>query len=114
MSKKIWILIIVVAIIGIIIAMKSGSSKITVSQNGELKGEYSLNDVIKTGKPYECTFLKTDGASNVTGHVTESGGQARMDLDIEVRAQDGGNFASHSIMKDGLVYIWTSIQPIGY
>jgi len=115
MNKKIGIAaVIILIIIFVIVAKKGGTGNISKGENGQLKGEYSLQDIINLKNPYECTFMKNDGASNLSGHVRIAESKVRADLDIEYRAQDGGNFASHFIMMDGLSYIWTSLQSVGY
>ncbi len=114
MKKNTLILIAAVVIaFGLFYVFGKGGTPVA-NQEGVIQGEYTLQDIIDKKEPYECTFVKNDGASNISGAIKVGDDKVRADFDITLQAQDGGSFASHFIMKDGTNYVWTSIQPVGY
>lgn len=108
------VVILVAIIAGIIYISKGASSTPVANEDGTLEGKYSIEGIAALNKPYRCTFLKNDGASQVNGSITIAEGMVRGDFDIRLEAQDGGEFSSHFIMRDNVNYTWTSIQPIGF
>jgi hypothetical protein len=91
-----------------------GEKALVIGQDGSIKGEYSLQSIMNLGLSYECTFMKNDGSSNISGAIRIADGSARGDFDIVLGDQDGGSFTSHFIMRDSINYVWTSLQPVGY
>ena len=84
-----------------------------VGVDGKIEGNYAIEGIMRLGKPYECTFEKTDGASRIAGIIhTDSKniyGEFRIKTD-----QMKDEFNSFLITKDEEAYIWTSLQNIGY
>jgi hypothetical protein len=115
-NKIIFLVVGILVVIAIYTFSKGGvlTNSIVVNEDGSIEGEYSVMDIMTLNRPYECTFNKTDGASHISGAIKTAEGKVRADLDIELRAEDGGNFASHFIMRDDMTYVWTSLQAVGY
>ncbi len=96
---------------------------VIIMEGGIIKGNYSIDDILGIGVHYKCTFLKTDESSRISGIVRMAEDKIRGDFDIDLISTgsnlgDSGegnvSFASHLIIKEGLAYSWTSLQPIGY
>ncbi len=113
-KQKIVIIIGVIVVIALVVIFGGQGSKPVAREDGSIEGEYSIKNIMDLGKPYECTFNKSDGASSVTGALRIHEGKVRGDFDIHLEALDGGSFASHLIINEGYSYNWTSIQPIGF
>ncbi|MFH0804121.1 MAG: hypothetical protein V1896_00780 [Candidatus Zambryskibacteria bacterium] len=118
MKKITWFVIIIIIIIG---GFYLFVYKAPVTQQSEKVSENrSIADIIALGKPYECSFSKSDGSSRVAGVIRIADGKVRGDFDLNMIIPEGvqqegpSNFASHLIIKDGISYIWTSLQAIGY
>jgi hypothetical protein len=85
-----------------------------VGADGKINGNYSIADVMVLKKPYQCTFEKTDGASNVVGTVYTDGSQIYGEFKIKTDSIKN-EFTDFLIIKGGESYTWTSIQQnIGY
>lgn len=105
---------IVLVIIGIFLFGYEGKSQIpVVGTDGKIDGNYAIEGIMRLGKPYKCTFEKTDGTSKILGIVrTDSKnvyGEFRIRTDLTK-----SEFNSFLIMKEGEAYIWTSLQNTGY
>ena len=83
----------------------------TVGADGKIVGSYSIVGIETLGKPYECSFSKSDGSSKVTGTIRIAESKFRGDFDINVAST---SFASHFIITNNTTYTWTSLGPIGY
>jgi len=114
MNKKNVIIAVVVLAVIVLMVVFTGGSRVNIADDGKLTGEYSIKDVLNLKQPYECTFMKDDGASTINGALRIAEGKVRGDFDIKLSDKDGGSFASHLIIKDDVSYSWTSIQPIGW
>jgi hypothetical protein len=84
-----------------------------VGANGEINGNYTIEGIMKLGKPYVCTFEKSDGTSSVSGVVHTDGQKIYEEFKIKTDLVKNG-FNSFLLMKDGIAYTWTSLQNIGY
>lgn len=113
-KQKIGIILGVLVVIVLVFIFGREGGVPVAKEDGSIEGEYSIKNIMDLGKPYECSFAKTDGASSITGGLRISEGKVRGDFDITLQALDGGSFASHLIVNDGYSYSWTSIQPVGY
>lgn len=107
----IFILIVMVAIIAIVL-WRGGSAPV-LSQDGTLRGEYSVLDIMKTEESLQCDLRSFDETSSIVGSVVVAEGKARGDFDI-ASSQLEAPFASHFILDDDVVYTWTSLASIGY
>lgn len=97
---------------------------VLIMADGKITGNYAIKDILELEVPYECNFNKTDTTAQVSGLVRMAEGKVRADFDIQINPQatnfgDSGTdqrafFASHFILKDGVNYIWTSLQNTGY
>ncbi|MEK7642368.1 MAG: hypothetical protein AAB392_01090 [Patescibacteria group bacterium] len=100
------------------------SEGILINQDGIIEGNYSIEDIQGVGKPYDCSFRKTDELAQVSGSIrlTENMVRGDFDIDIDPKATNFGDsdtgtrafFASHFIVAEGVTYTWTSLQNIGY
>lgn len=85
----------------------------TIGIDGRINGNYAIEGIVGLGKPYVCTFEKTDGASKILGIIHTDGqkiyGEFRIKTDL---VKD--EFNSFLIIKDGESYAWTSLQNVGY
>lgn len=112
--------IVVVVVIGILIYV-FGKEKPVIGPDGKITGNYSVSSIEALGKPYQCSFSKSDATSQVSGVMRMAEGKLRGDFDITTSLTNtatGQNlpntsFASHFIIMDGTSYIWTSIRPFG-
>jgi hypothetical protein len=82
-----------------------------VEPDGSISGNYSIESIEKLGKPFECSFSKSDGSSQVSGSIRMAESKLRGDFDINVAST---SFASHFIITSSTTYTWTSLGPIGY
>lgn len=97
---------------------------VLIMADGKITGNYAIRDILELEVPYECTFNKVDTMSQVSGLVRMAEKKVRADFDIQINPQatnfgDSGTdqrafFASHFILKEGINYIWTSLQNTGY
>ena len=85
----------------------------TVGADGKISGNYSIAGIMKIGKPYECTFQKSDGTSQIAGTIYTDGAQVSGNFKIKtdlVKTQ----FNDFLIIKGGQSYTWTSLSNLGY
>ena len=105
---------VVVVLAGVFLISRGGSNPAPVaSEDGSITGKYSIESIMKLGKSYECTFLKEDATSQVSGKVFTDGKQVYGEFNINTQIINQ-NFQSYLIIKDDTTYTWTSLQPIGY
>jgi hypothetical protein len=116
MKKQIasWLILIVFIALGIFVYVYGGKPEIpTVGANGEINGNYAIGGIMRLGKPYACTFEKSDATSQIAGVIHTDGqriyGEFRIQTDLLKN-----NFSSFLLIKDGVAYSWTSLQDIGY
>lgn len=113
-KKTIAFLLGIIIIILIVLIFGKKSSLPIVLEDGSFKGEYSIKNIMALGKPYRCSFNKSDGTSFISGSLLISEDKIRGDFDITIPSIGNGGFASHFIVSDEYSYNWTSIEPIGY
>jgi hypothetical protein len=81
--------------------------------DGKISGEYAIEGIMRLGKPYVCTFQKTDGVSKISGvmHTDSKNiyGEFKISTDLVK-----GEFSSFLLVKEGEAYTWTSLSPAGY
>ena len=82
-----------------------------VEADGKISGDYTIESIMKIGRPYKCSFLKSDGSSQVSGILQMAENKLRGDFDLITTAT---SFASHFIVIEDIAYTWTSLEPIGY
>src|SRR3989344_7915113 len=87
------------------------SEGVVIMQDGSIKGNYSMEDILGVAVPYECVLSRSDGTARISGIVRMSDTSARGDFDIETPEV---SFASHFIIASGTTYTWTSLKPAGY
>lgn len=84
-----------------------------VGADGKISGNYSIASIMRVGKPYKCTFEKTDGSSRILGTMHTDGiniyGEFRIKTDLVEN-----EFTSFLLVKGNEAYTWTSLKPLGY
>lgn len=116
MNKQfIWVgIVVVVVLAGIFVISKGGNTSTPrVAQDGSIAGKYSIEEIMSLGKSYECTFLKEDATSQVSGKVFTDGKQVYGEFNINTQIINQ-NFQSFLVIKDDMTYTWTSLQGVGY
>lgn len=113
MKNKIMYLTIAIVLValGVFVYVFYGREAPTIGTDGKIIGNYSIGGIMALGKPYECSFSKSDGSSQVSGLLRMEGGRLRGDFDLNIATS---SFASHFIIASGTAYSWTSLGPIGY
>ncbi len=81
-----------------------------VGPGGSISGNYSIESIEKLGKPYECSFSKSDGSSEVSGTLQMAEGKLRGNFNISAAT----SFTSHFIIISDTTYTWTSLGAVGY
>jgi len=117
MNKKqvVGLVLVLIIIIGAIFVYKNASKYDlpTVDVDGNVSGNYSIENIIALNKPMRCTFNKTDGTSELSGIFHTDGAHIYGEFRIRSTASDS-NFSSFLIIKNGESYTWTDIVPLGY
>ncbi|KKQ78124.1 MAG: hypothetical protein A3A96_00485 [Candidatus Zambryskibacteria bacterium RIFCSPLOWO2_01_FULL_39_39] len=117
MKNKItfWLGVIAVVVVGILVYVYgSKSATPIVAEDGKINGNYTIESIMKLGKPYICTFEKSDGISKIAGVVHTDGSKIYEEFRIRTDASEAKEFNSFLIIKDEEAFIWTSLQNIGY
>lgn len=85
-----------------------------VAEDGSLSGEYSLESIMSLGKPYECSFGKSDENSKVVGVVHTDSKNAYGEFRVSTSLSEN-EFNNFLLIKDGEAYVWASLnQTAGY
>lgn len=117
MKKQIssWITLIVLVALGAAVYIYGNKpSAPAVGEDGKISGDYSIAGVMRLGKPYVCTFEKSDGSSSVMGVIHTDGQKIYGEFRIETKTTEAEEFNSFLVMGDGEAYVWSSLQNIGY
>lgn len=85
----------------------------TVGVDGKINGNYTIAGIMNLGKPYVCTFEKSDGASKIAGVIHTDGQNIYEEFRIKTDVVDK-EFNSFLLVKGDETYTWTSLQNIGY
>lgn len=110
-----WLVIIALIALGIFVYIYGSRPAIPmVGENGKISGNYAIEGIMRLGKPYVCTFEKSDGISKIAGVVHTDGQKIYEEFRIKTDALEGKEFNSFLIIRDGEAYTWTSLQNIGY
>lgn len=110
-----WSVIIALIALGVFVYVYGSKPAIpVVRENGRISGNYAIEGIMRLGKPYVCTFEKSDGTSKIAGVVHTDGQKIYEEFRIKTDALEGKEFNSFLIIKDGEAYTWTSLQNIGY
>ncbi len=110
-----YIVVGIAVIIGGILIFTYGSKPVLpeVAEDGTIKGNYSIEGIIALGKPYVCTFEKTDSTSKVLGIMRTDGENMYGEFRIETELMPAP-FSSFLIVKNNETYTWTTLAPMGY
>ena len=84
-----------------------------VEADGNINGEYSIESIMLLGKPYICTFEKTDGVSEIAGTIKTDGQKIYGEFTIKTDLLKTG-FNSFLLISDKQAYTWTSLSQLGY
>lgn len=120
MKNKITLLVIGIIIVAIGIFVYVNHEAVPViGADGKISGNYSIASIAALGKPYQCSFSKSEESAQVSGIIRMAENKLRGDLDLSLATatstnQNPSSFSSHFIVIDSTAYIWTSLQPIGY
>jgi hypothetical protein len=84
-----------------------------VRADGTIKGNYSTASIMSLGKPYECTFKKSDGISTISGIMhTDS---KSFYVEFRIKTEELKNeLNSLLLVKGGQAYSWISSKNVGY
>ncbi|MEK9185385.1 MAG: hypothetical protein AAB863_01285 [Patescibacteria group bacterium] len=87
---------------------------LTINNDGQISGEYKLQDIIALDESFKCEFKKSDSDSEVSGAIIIApGAKVRGDFVINTKAAPAP-FESHFIMRGGYIYTWTSLLKVGF
>lgn len=116
MKKQITLILLGIVLVGLGIgAYVYGSKPMApkVGEDGKIDGNYTIAGIMSLGKPYVCTFEKSDGASKIVGTIHTDGQNIYEEFRIRTDVVDK-EFNSFLLVKGDETYTWTSLQNIGY
>lgn len=114
MKKQITFVLVGIVILGIFAFVYGTKPAIPkVGAEGKINGNYTIEGIMRLGKPYVCTFEKSDGSSTLSGLVHTDGQKIYEEFKIKTDLVKNG-FSSFLLIKDDVTYTWTSLQKIGY
>lgn len=104
----------VIVILGIFAINYEGRPETPViGADGKISGYYAIEGIMRLGKPYVCTFEKTDGTSKLAGVIHTDGQKIYEQFRIKTDLIKN-EFNSFLLVKDGEAYTWTSLSDLGY
>ncbi|RJR27857.1 hypothetical protein C4561_01045 [candidate division WWE3 bacterium] len=124
-TKVIVVVLIAIALVGILASVfmkkKPGvTSRATVPTEQTQRGDNgsdeesfvgNIYDLLERGETVTCTFYSEDQGSKIEGTVYVSGKNSRSD--IIATNTDGTVIENHSIIKDEMMYMWSSDREEG-
>lgn len=116
MKKQIALVLIVIAVIIIAIwafSSAGGPQAPEVGPEGQISGNYTLESIMGLGKPYVCTFSKSDATSIIAGVLHTDGDKVYSEFRIRTDLAED-DFSSFLILRDGESYTWSSLHNLGY
>jgi hypothetical protein len=109
-----WIIVLIFAVAGVLFfALRNRPETPQIGPEGEINGAYTLEGIMRLGRPYVCTFTKSEGNNEVAGIIHTDGksayGEFRVITDLAEK-----EFSSFLLIKGNESYNWTSLQNAGY
>lgn len=93
-------------------SMKQEDTGMNVSANGEVTVNGSIEDIVKSGKDYECTFSKKVGTVDMAGRLYTSGENVRGEFKTNI--PNYGVVTAYMIADKDNVYTWSSMVNQGF